>query len=342
MVSRGGAMLLANTPAFARQEPMEQNLLRAVCGCVAGLAFGLCEAIWSQVALLNIWALSILLFATMLTLLMRWTASPQRKRFLYATVFVFALLLTNSQWLISFAPALVLWVILSDPELGRELFLLTAFLGLIVMTTGLLPDLRSCLYRNVSLLIPFAPAAIWAVITGVKARRIGSEWKPALLCGICFLAGLVPYIYSALASMTNPPLNWGYPRIVEGFWHLVSRGQYDNLYSSRELGLFMSQLVVVFQEIGRQFGWLYFIFIPLPFFLLRRAQRGTRQWMLGLTAAFVCTGPVMVAMLNPTRDWLSLQLIRPDFSALYVVLAVWTGLGLMTIGAVVTKAKKRA
>jgi hypothetical protein len=64
--------------------------------------------------------------------------------------------------------------------------------------------------------------------------------------------------------------------------------------------------------------------------------------MLGLTAAFVCTGPVMVAMLNPTRDWLSLQLIRPDFSALYVVLAVWTGLGLMTIGAVVTKAKKRA
>src|SRR6267154_6719028 len=32
MVSRGGAMLLENTPSFARWSPAEQRLLRVVCG----------------------------------------------------------------------------------------------------------------------------------------------------------------------------------------------------------------------------------------------------------------------------------------------------------------------
>jgi hypothetical protein len=64
--------------------------------------------------------------------------------------------------------------------------------------------------------------------------------------------------------------------------------------------------------------------------------------MLGLTAAFVCSGPVMVAMLNPTRDRQSLHLVAPWFSAMYVVLAVWTGLGLMIVGAAVAKSQKPA
>jgi hypothetical protein len=64
--------------------------------------------------------------------------------------------------------------------------------------------------------------------------------------------------------------------------------------------------------------------------------------MIALTAAFVCTGPLMAAMLNPTRERNTLQLIEPYFSAMYVILAVWTGLGLMTIGAAVVNAQTPA
>src|SRR5580692_11466567 len=53
MVSRGGALLLEYTPTFADVKTDGSNLIRVVCGCVAGLALGLSEAIWSQVALLN-------------------------------------------------------------------------------------------------------------------------------------------------------------------------------------------------------------------------------------------------------------------------------------------------
>jgi hypothetical protein len=342
MVSRGGALLLENTPAFAGRKLAEQNLLRTVCGCVAGLALGLCEAIWSQVALLNIWALSTLLFAALLTLLMRWTAAPRRKRFLYAACFIFGLLLTNSQSWIAVAPAVVLWVMFSDSELGRELFLLAAVLAAIERTTGLFPWFAAYSYRNFPLLIAFAPSAMGAVVAGLTARRIGSEWKPALVCGAMFLVGLGPYFYSPLASMTNPPLNWAYPRTVEGFYHLVERGQYDWLYPTHDLGVFMSQLGVIALETGRQFGWYYLIFIPAPFYLLRREHRAGRHWMFGLTAAFVCTGPVMVAMLNPSRDRMAQGIIEPYFSSMYVILAVWTGLGLMAIGSAVAKAQRPA
>jgi hypothetical protein len=342
MVSRGGAMLLENTPAFARRELVERNLLRAVSGCVAGLALGLCEAIWRHVALLNIWALSTLLFAAMLALLMRWTAAPHRKGFLYAAVFVFGLLLTNSQSCLAIAPALLLWVMLSDRELGRDLFLVAALLAAIEQTTGLLPWFASFSYRNVPLLIAFVPATLWAVISGAITRRIGSEWKPALACSALFLTGLGLYFYSPLASMTNPPLNWAYPRTVKGFYHLVTRGQYDKLYPTHDLGRFVTQLWVFALEIGRHFGWLYLVFAPLPFCFLRRAPRAARHWMIALTAAFVCTGPLMAAMLNPTRERNTLQLIEPYFSAMYVILAVWTGLGLMTIGAAVVNAQTPA
>jgi hypothetical protein len=339
MVSRGGALLLENTPVFTNRPLAEQNLLRAVCGSVAGLALGLSEAIWSQVALLNVWALSTLLFASMLALLLCWTASPRRRRFLYAAVCVFGLLLTNSQSLTAIAPAIVFCVMLGDSELGRDLFLVAVIVSAIELTTGLLSSFEFYSHRNVPLLVAFAFVSIWALAAGFKARWLASEWKVSLICGLAFLSGLGLYFYSPMASMTNPPMNWAYSRTVEGYYHLVSRGQYDRLDPTHDLGTFMVQLGMVALEIGRGFGWLYFIFIPAPFYLLRRAPRAARHWMLGLTATFVCAGPVTVAMLNPTRDRMTLGLIAPYFSAMHVILAIWAGLGLMAIGAAISKAK---
>lgn len=291
MVSRGGVWMLENTPTFDPLTAMEQNLIRVVCGCAAGLALGLCEVIWSDVAKLNVWALSILLVAVMLALLMRWTATPHRRGFLHAAMFVFGLVLTNSQAWLAVAPAVVLCVILADREFGRDLFIVAAILATVELTTDLLPFFAYASHRNVPLLIAFVPAAIFALVAGAKTRRLGSEWKAALICGVLFKVNLGLYFYPALASMTNPPLNWGYPRTVEGLYHLVARAQYDSLYPTENFIRFIQQLGTFVQLVGRQFGWLYFIFIPVPVFRLRRAQPGFRQWMKGLTAVFVGAGP---------------------------------------------------
>ena len=44
---------------------------------------------------------------------------------------------------------------------------------------------------------------------------------------VLWVAGASFYFYMPIASMTNPPMNWGYPRTKEGFFHALTRGQYD-------------------------------------------------------------------------------------------------------------------
>jgi hypothetical protein len=64
--------------------------------------------------------------------------------------------------------------------------------------------------------------------------------------------------------------------------------------------------------------------------------------MLGLTAMFVGVGPLMVAVLNLSPDRQSMELLLPYFSAMYVILSVWTGLGLMVFAIMVAKPSKRS
>ena len=130
MVSRAGTLLLETTPAFTSRKPAEQQLLRVVCGFVAGMALGLSRTVWRMAVVAETWALSVLLFTIMLCFLMRWTGRPERRRFLYGALFVFGLLLTSNQELFVMTPALLLVVILSDQELGRDLSLVISLLAI--------------------------------------------------------------------------------------------------------------------------------------------------------------------------------------------------------------------
>ena len=345
MVSRGGKMLFENTPAFASRRPAEQNLLRVVCGYVAGMALGLSGPIWQEAVVVDYWSLSVLLFTLVLCLLMRWTGVPERRRFLYGAFLVFGLLLTSSQELIVEAPALLLWVMLCDKKLGRDLFLaagILAVIGWLVDTYGRYQWFDSYISRNMPLWIAFLPVVVAAVIAIFVTRQIGSEWLAATFCVVFLLLGLAWYFYLPIASMTNPPMNWAYPRTVEGFFHNITRGQYEQLNPTHEMGRFIMQLWMLAKQTGREFGWFYFLFTVLPFCLLHRTGRGVRSWMLGLTAVFGCVGPVMVAALNPSADRQTMELMLPYFSAMYVVLSVWTGMGLMVFGNMVAKPPARS
>jgi len=340
MVSRAGTMLLETTPAFTSRKPAEQNLLRVVCGSVAGLALGLSRTVWRMAVVAEVWALSVLLFAIMLCFLMRWTGRPERRRFLYGALFVFGLLLTSNQELFVVTPALLLWVILSNEELGRDLSLVISLLAIAdwaLSALGLCRWPGSYMLGNLGLLLAFLLVGVAAVVAIVRTRRFGSEWKSASLCGGLFLMGLGFYLYLPFASMTNPPVNWGYPRTAEGFFHVLTRGQYEHWHPTDELGRYVGQLWIVAKDTGAGFGWPYFVFAVLPLGLLRRTGGCARHWLLGLAAVVVCVGPLMVALLNPSEDRASVELIAPYFSAMYVILALCTGLGLMVFSGVVAK-----
>jgi hypothetical protein len=157
------------------------------------------------------------------------------------------------------------------------------------------------------------------------------------LCGVLFVLGLGWYCCLPFASVTNPPVNWGYSRIVDGFFHEITRGQYERWHPTDELGRFVRQLWILAKETWEGFGWPYLVFALLPFGLLRRAVGCARKWLLGLTATFVCVGPLMIGLPNPSEDRASTDVIGPFFAAMDVVLAVCTGLGLMVFGTIVAK-----
>jgi hypothetical protein len=340
MVSRAGTLLLEATPAFTSRKPAEQQLLRGVCGFVAGMAPGLSRTIWHEAVVAETWALTVFLFALMLCLLLRLTGRPERRRFLYGALFVFGLLLTGNQELFVMTPALLLVVLLSDRELGRDLSLVISLLVLAdwaVSVIGLYYWLGSDMLRSAGLLLAFLLVAGAAVVAIVRTRRFGSEWKSASLCGILFLLGLGFYLYLPFASMTNPPMNWGYARTEEGFFHLITRGQYERWHPTDELRRFIGQLWILAKDTGKGFGWPYLVFAALPFGLLRRTGGCARRWLLGLTATFVCVGPLMVGLLDPSEDRASVDLIPPFFSAMYVILALLAGLVLMVAGCMVAK-----
>jgi hypothetical protein len=340
MVSRAGTLLLETTPAFTNRKQAEQQKLRVVCGFVAGMVLGLSRTVWRKAVVAETWALTVLLFALMLCLLMRWTCRPERRRFLYGALFVFGLLLTGNQELFVMTPALLLVVLLSDQELGRDLSVVISLLALAdwaVSVLGLYYWLGSDMLRSVRLLLAFVLVGVGAVVAIVRTRRLGSEWASASLCGILFLLGLGFYLCLPFASMTNPPMNWGYARTEEGFFHLITRGQYERWLPTDELGRLIGQLWIVAIDTGKGFGWPYFVLAALPFGLMRRTGGCARRWLLGLMATFVCVGPLMVALLNPSADLASMPILAPYFSAMYVILALCTGLGLMVFSGIVAK-----
>jgi hypothetical protein len=340
MVSRAGQLLLETTPALTSRKLAEQQLLRVVCGFVAGMALGLSRTVWRMAVVAETWAVSLLLYTALLCLLMRWTGRPERRRFLYAAAFVYGLLLTGNQELFAMFPALLVLALFNDRELGRDLSLLISLLAVTAFVLGVLGVWRwpvADMLQGVGLLSAFLLAGLAGLAVMVRTRRLGSGWKPLCLCAGLFLLGLGWYFYLPFASMTNPPVNWAYARTPEGFFHGITRGQFERWHPTDELGRFVEQLWILGREMGKGFGWLYLVFALLPLGLMRRTCRCARNWLAGLTAAFLCVGPLLMTLLNPTADRASTDLIGPYFGPMDVVLALWTGLGLMVAGCMVAR-----
>jgi hypothetical protein len=195
------------------------------------------------------------------------------------------------------------------------------------------------------LLAAFLVLGAAAVVVIVETRRFGSAWKPAMLCLLAVLLGLGFYLTLPLASMTNPPVNWGYDRTLQGFIHGITRGHFEDWDPTHNLGRFLQQAWTAGKQTGASLGWPYLALAVAPFGVLPLTGRGARVWLVGLTAVFVCVGPLLVAEinlnLNLDLDRADLEVVAPYFAAAHVVLALLAGLGLMVLGSVVAGTRGR-
>ncbi len=109
------------------------------------------------------------------------------------------------------------WFTILSNETFRE-YLLDGALAAFFISLAVVPVL-GWFFGLVSLM---ALAAL--VPLAFRTRTLGWEWLVVITCGFCWIAGAAFYFYMPLAGMTNPPMEWGYPRTVEGFIQAFTLG----------------------------------------------------------------------------------------------------------------------
>ena len=169
----------------------------------------------------------------------------------------------------------------------------------------------------------------------MATKRICTEWKTVAICCACLLAGLSLCLYIPIVSMTNPPMNWGYPRTVQGFFHVLSRGQYERIRLPADMILYLKELWFYVTVVGSSFGWINMGIAMVPFALIYRIPSKSRERLLAPGAAFLCLGPLLIAVINPGMGNEARWVIQVFGSLSGVALAIWMECGLVLLGRLV-------
>lgn len=343
MVSRCGARMFADGNATRTHAPREQFKLRVCCGAVAGLTLAFSNPVWRVAVIADTAALSLLLFAGHLAVLMRWLPQPDTKWLLASGFLCFGLLLTSNQELIVALPGMIAAAMIGRPAAGRDVA--AVMIPLATQVTlfnqyGIWTEPWGDL--NWPLLSCFLLALAIAFLLILKTRRFGTEWRIAVLCGIAFLLGFAFYLYVPIASMTTPPVNWGYPRTVEGYLHVIGRGQYEKITVIVCDPLHFLQLWQQWMaRVAGGVGWVQLFVVAMPACFFGQLGRTTRRWLLVFAAFGFCVGPLLLAELNPPTDRRAQELIERYFGVTYAVLAVWLGVGLLLCARLLARDRDR-
>ena len=187
-----------------------------------------------------------------------------------------------------------------------------------------------------------------------------SNWMPLLNTRAAWIIAALLYFYMPIASMTNPPMNWAYPRTTQGFKHAITRGQYDRITPSNFTRMFLDsshtptkaappnqrtrfdggQLGIYLDEASQEFSLSYvaLAFVPLAF--LYRMRLKEFRWILGLTGIYISFTLILIYLINPTADELNRHLNKVFFAATHIFIAGAIGLGLALIGATLASSKR--
>ena len=132
-----------------------------------------------------------------------------------------------------------------------------------------------------------------------------------------------------IASMSNPPMNWGYARTVEGFIHTWARGQYEMIHPTGSFATLVDQIGMYLEIVTRQFGVIYIMLALVPLWFLRRLPARERSWLKGLFASYVACVLLLLAVLNISLDQASIDIFwKVLVTPTYVILSLLTGYGL--------------
>jgi len=342
MVSRGGALMLKNISNLERLSTRQENWLRIICGYVAGMAFGLDTCVWRYAVAVDPRPLGLLLFVLTLCFLLRWFFEPHSKLCLYAAWLCYGMAVCNNQSLFATFVGLLFLVSLSERKLGRDLLWIMSLICWVAFLTHAVwswfSSLDSPYFQHVFVWLTAAMTLTAGILT-IQIREAFREVKTVLVCLVLFFTGLGFYLLEPVFSMAVPPMNWGYPRAVEGFIHVVTRGQYETGHYVDDFGRFFTGGWIYFEITKNYFGLIYLAAAVMPFGFLRKIQPPIRSWLIGLMQFWFFAALLLIFGLNASADKQSMELNAYFFAASHLVLAMLAGYGLMLLAVVCAKPK---
>ena len=268
-----------------------------------------------------------------------WRRRPE-DRILYLMSLTFGLGLTNYQVLLLLLASLALLILVRDTGLFRD-FVITGipFVAYYLMAdSGVIQSLVGPEQRvtYLGIIHPTHPTTFLYIALNFAVLALsyaflpnGKRVAPAILC---LELGLLVYAFMPLASETNPPINWGYPRTWEGFVHAITRGQYEkivptNIFSAqfvRQMGDYMTDLRAKFTLPIAIIGLL-----PFAAWSVRVGHRRFRALYAAVALAIVAVVFIMAEeVLMPTGTENAL------LTGIYRLLILGVGI-LMAVGALV-------
>ena len=336
MVSRGSSMLIEGIEELKGMDRKWENAICVVTGIVAGLLLGFDGFVWKEAVVINRISIFDVPWIMVVALcLLRWIYAPHQRRYLYIAMFFFGVCATIHQTMLVAAMGVEVCIAVALPRLGRDLFLGNSIvygLGLLGMSTGKVSALNdlSPMFIGIFHVVGIGSIAVCFWLS-LKTKKIGTDWKAVLIMGLLWLVGASFYFYEPLSGMTDPPMQWGYPRTVDGFFHALSRGQYEKSSPTdiiHDPGRFMMQLGLLINGLTSSFSWVYIFIALLPFVFLFKMKNRERAWIIGLAAIYLCIGVLLTIIMNTTPDRQAADESKVFFAASHAVVAIMIGYGL--------------
>jgi len=334
-------------PAFERLGLTTPRLINSLCAITAGVLFAYTPGTWSQSTIAEVYTFTCFYMALLVTLSLVFMFNPHKRILFYLIAFFFAQGFTNHQTLIVIVPSLlwVAWVTKKDFE---QFIILAVNAGIWFVFAMLMFNSASRMYAfnasNGGFFLWFIGPFIAYLIASYVINKIFfnyAEWGKLL--GSLYL-GLGIYLYLPIASASNPQLNWGRARTVEGFWHSVLRGQYEKPHFMDRNGNRVSDMTD-FKHFFRQ-CWSYMkdtwdqyplvlIFALLSVLVLVVLWKKTRMrdWLIYSVVTFLFCGLGMVFLMNPKLDITSQYINRVFFVMGHAGLALLVGYGMISVAA---------
>ncbi len=329
--------------------------LATISALALSLSFAFSQSMWSQAVIVEVYTLHALLVGLYLASLYVWLRRPERMAPLYWSIFLLTLAFSNHQLTLALAPLPFLVVALVRRDLFWDLFLAAAVAVLIsYLAFALLAD--NPLVIKAAIRLAYLVAAILVVAFVVKRGRL--HWRLIASLPALIALGLLPYAYLPFASSTNPPMNWGHTRTVEGFYYSFNRSQYPGSLSDLSLRVLShvlgvaddsaaavkpppgaiddakSPLAALRTWSGFYGSRLFASFTPLAvlFFFLAlvgvlRAPLPVRTWIYLLLVAFLLAMALQPVLEHATTDQSGWWVQMPYHTYTNFIFAILAGLG---------------